>query len=168
MGLLSLLFGRGIRVRFEQIPRRDLFGSATGWDFASHRALREWVADRLANFACPACGQRSLRGHGLIVRWGKVRLLRSVVVPGRRGQVRTRDVPDRTVWRVYEIVLRGNPSADEARPSARRSARGGRLVCTAPGCGWMLDEPRRWDASLLDRYHVFPERLQMVDLPKPR
>jgi hypothetical protein len=153
MGLLRTLFGPTIDHELQQQDDRDIHGDADDHDFASYRLLKRWVAEALENYSCPSCGNHRVSGSGVIVKYGKVHLYRSVATKGWFGGTKYNDQFVKTVWRVHEISLRPGPCRALLNLFGLFSERGGELKCNARGCDWKVAEAGSWGMSVLDVYH---------------
>lgn len=134
--LIRLLNGSGAKYRFDQVDDRELQEARTDNDFDDRRKLKKTVAQVLANYKCPRCGNHKVRGAGVIVRYGKVHLCRREPRKGWFGATKYHDVRYATVWRVHEIGLRNAPGRALLNFFGLLDPPPGSLECHAKGCGW--------------------------------
>lgn len=121
MGLLSALFGSaGISYHLEQIEAQDATRDPDRWDYDSFGELKKAVTEAMTDYPCPECGNRGVKGSGVICRYGKVHLYRNESYKGWFGGWKTKTVFVKTVWRWHAMEVLGD----------------GEIRCQARGCRW--------------------------------
>jgi len=133
--MLNWLFGTDYRVDYDLQQSGDIsaHGAPMANDFDNYGDLKNAVAHLLADFACPACGNRMVSGSGILVKYGRVHLFRQESYTGWLGGTKYKEVHYQTVWRVHDVVLQQKSGLPIIGTDA------GQMKCHASGCAWHLD-----------------------------
>lgn len=75
-------------------------------DFSSKSELKDSIKQLLRDFTCPECGGHKVKGSGVMVEMGKVRMYREVEKKGLFGGTKYAEEHIKDVWRVYGVGLR--------------------------------------------------------------
>ena len=145
-------FGNSVNYRIlAKLPRREQ-GIVQDTDSASWGELKRVIHRFLKEFPCPSCGMHCVSGEGVQVDVGKVHLYEQVIVPGWFWGTRSKEVFDRTIWRLYGITIYMAPGrhifnffalADDLIGNTP-----GYLKCNSRGCSWKVSGGRYPTQSL--------------------
>ena len=107
-------------------------------DFSSFSDLKRALRTYWDEFTCPSCGSHRVRGHGVIVQYGRIDFYREVSHKGFFGGTHFRDECYKKAWRIYSTGLRPGKQGIVLSLFGEDP---GALECQAKGCGWKTTAP---------------------------